>query len=624
MSRLPLAIFLGIMLVCGGALVWLGHQVLEQDRTLEAHRAQERLEHTVDHVAATFARKLLELDSTVLLEGIVEIRSGRTGIEPVPPARLLYLPAASPGHGMLSGEFTAGETLEFQRNDPAGAAAVYRTLTHSPDRGVQAGAFMRLGRALRKAGLNQEALRVYGELSRLDPTPVLGIPAGVTAAEGLCSTLEVLGRRAELRQEASRFHGNLINGRWAMLKPVWEFHWNEARRWAEAGPLDEREKDRLSTTRAAEWINEQWQNGMHPGGRRILELEGVRVLVSWKLEDRRLRGTIVGPTALRAAWAEAIEGQDGRAALVDADGRVVLGTMDNKARQAVRTPAATGLPWIVQVSSAGSGPAAVARRRELLLAGFAVLAAVLLAGTFSILRAMGRERAVARLQADFVSAVSHEFRTPLTTLLQLSDMLDKDRIPGAEARREVYRVLLRESERLHRLVESLLDFGRLEAKSYRYRLEAVDASEVIREVVDEFRVEATPGGYHVELGESEGRPVIRADREALGLAVWNLLDNAVKYSPECRTVWVELDREDGRLAIRVKDQGIGIPSGEQKRIFRKFVRGTQPTEKPIKGTGIGLTITRRIVEAHHGEIRLRSEPGQGSTFTILLPLEQTV
>ena len=103
MSRLPLAIFLGIMLVCGGALVWLGHQVLEQDRTLEAHRAQERLEHAVDHVAATFARKLLELDSTARLEGVVEIRSGRNGIEPVPPARLLYLPAGSPRQGMPSG-----------------------------------------------------------------------------------------------------------------------------------------------------------------------------------------------------------------------------------------------------------------------------------------------------------------------------------------------------------------------------------------------------------------------------------------------------------------------------------------------------------------------------------------
>ena len=109
---------------------------------------------------------------------------------------------------------------------------------------------------------------------------------------------------------------------------------------------------------------------------------------------------------------------------------------------------------------------------------------------------------------------------------------------------------------------------------------------------------------------------------ALALAVWNLLDNAVKYSPDCQTVWVELAREDGRVAIRVKDKGMGIPFREQKRIFRKFVRGKQPAEKHIKGTGIGLAIARRIVEAHHGEIRLRSEPGQGSTFAILLPPEQ--
>jgi signal transduction histidine kinase len=184
-------------------------------------------------------------------------------------------------------------------------------------------------------------------------------------------------------------------------------------------------------------------------------------------------------------------------------------------------------------------------------------------------------------------------------------------------------VLLRESERLQRLVESLLDFGRLEAKSFRYRLEAVDASEVISRVVEEFRAKVSSNGYRVVFGESCSRPVVHADREALGLALWNLLDNAVKYSPDCHTVWVDLDHEDGRVAIRVNNQGMGIPAGEQKRIFRKFVRGKQPTERRIDGTGIGLAITRRIVEAHRGEIRLRSEPGQGSTFTILLPLEQT-
>jgi two-component system sensor histidine kinase SenX3 len=114
---------------------------------------------------------------------------------------------------------------------------------------------------------------------------------------------------------------------------------------------------------------------------------------------------------------------------------------------------------------------------------------------------------------------------------------------------------------------------------------------------------------------------IQADRDALGLALRNLFDNAVKYSPECRTVWVETAVTDGHLNVRVRDQGIGIPIPEQRTIFNEFVRGATGREAGIKGTGIGLALARQIVLAHRGEILVESAPGAGSTFTIRLPLE---
>ena len=116
---------------------------------------------------------------------------------------------------------------------------------------------------------------------------------------------------------------------------------------------------------------------------------------------------------------------------------------------------------------------------------------------------------------------------------------------------------------------------------------------------------------------------IAGDREALTNALWNLLDNAIKYSLECRTVWVDLERQDHRLAIRVRDQGLGIPASEQKEVFRKFVRGAAAKAENIKGTGIGLAMVHHIVTAHGGELCLSSEPGAGSTFTVLLPVEET-
>jgi hypothetical protein len=178
-------------------------------------------------------------------------------------------------------------------------------------------------------------------------------------------------------------------------------------------------------------------------------------------------------------------------------------------------------------------------------------------------------------------------------------MLEKDRIAAGENRREAYRVLVRESERLRRLVESLLDFGHLEAQSFRYRLEAVDASEIIHGVVEEFRAKATSEGYRVEFSESTNQPLVHADHEALGLAVWNLLDNAVKYSPECRTVWVELGREEERVAIRVKDLGMGIPG--------RRAEADLPQVRPREAAG-GKTHSRDGHRACHHAPHRRGAP----------------
>jgi signal transduction histidine kinase len=123
----------------------------------------------------------------------------------------------------------------------------------------------------------------------------------------------------------------------------------------------------------------------------------------------------------------------------------------------------------------------------------------------------------------------------------------------------------------------------------------------------------------VELHANGGIPQARADREALSCVIWNLLDNAVKYSPDCRTVWVDVAQENDRVAIRVRDRGVGISHEDQQRIFQKFVRGEVAKTLGVQGTGIGLAVARQIVAGHGGEIRLESEPGVGSTFSVLLP-----
>jgi signal transduction histidine kinase len=444
------------------------------------------------------------------------------------------------------------------------------------------------------------------------------------AREAAGTVLEAIGKGEELRKEASLLRAALWSGRWSLLRPAWEFHVEEAKRWSGADPLTEREQNALALSIATESVYGQWTAEPESKGRRILKIEGRPMLISWAGTMDGLAAVLAGPGYLGTKWTEALQGRSVQGALIDADGQVLIGSFNKSGRLAVRTEAVTRLPGTLHVTSVDPGAdlAGVAGRRRLLYAGFAVLGLSLLAGSYFITRSINREQAVARLQSEFVSAVSHEFRTPLTSLRQLSEMLAKGRVPTEDLRQKSYDILSGESERLQRLVESLLDFGRIEARAFRYCYESLDPVRLVGGLVAEFQEQAAAHGYRVELALAGEYPLIHADREALGLALRNLLDNAVKYSPDCRTVWVEMEREGSRLAIRVRDQGMGIPASEQKDIFKKFVRGTGSRAAHIQGTGIGLAMARHIVEAHDGEIRLESESGRGSTFTILLPLEK--
>jgi signal transduction histidine kinase len=287
----------------------------------------------------------------------------------------------------------------------------------------------------------------------------------------------------------------------------------------------------------------------------------------------------------------------------------------------VRSTLQANLPWDVTVARADSSPAlsGFAARRRLLGAGFLLLVCLALAASFLIVRAVSREMAVARLQSDFVAAVSHEFRTPLTTLRQFTDMLREHEVLTDERRRICYDAQSRATSRLTRLVESLLDFGRMEAGAQPYTLEPHDCTTLVRGVVDEFQPDAQAAGCDIRFRGNGGAPV-QADPDALSRAIWNLLDNAVKYSPGRNAIDVAVHREDSDVTIAVTDRGIGIPADERLVIFGKFQRGIEARSLGIKGTGLGLTMVDQIVRAHHGRVEVESEPGEGSTFRIHLPV----
>ena len=267
----------------------------------------------------------------------------------------------------------------------------------------------------------------------------------------------------------------------------------------------------------------------------------------------------------------------------------------------------TGLPWTLLVATdSASGQRDFENRRRLLTTGLAAIVLLLAGGGYVLWRLVQRELAVGRLQTEFVAAVSHEFRTPLTSLRHVTELLEEGDEMPRERRQSFYAVLGRNTERLHKLVESLLDFARMEDGRKPYDLQPVERGDSATTVVTDFTRDLTAGAPPVDLDlDDPHRSLVLADAASLAHALWNLLDNAVKYSPGGRPSESRSARTREGVAIAVHDQGLGIPAHERREIFGRFVRGKPPARLGIKGTGLGLAIVSHIADAHQRLDRAR-------------------
>ncbi len=466
----------------------------------------------------------------------------------------------------------------------------------------------------------------------MDATSAEGLPASLVARYGRCLVFQGAGRRQDLDSEGRALDSALARGAWRLSRAEYEFYRAEARGWMppQAGTWPDTnaaEGERLSAAVTAAW--DAW--GLHDAGAasragaRLVHVDRIGVLVAWHGTGDRTAVLVAGPrfvdTRLARPANAALARYRARLVLAGADaGDAAVGQEPNGVAQLVR-PAATRLPWSVGIVDGDPGAelTAAAGRRRLVLAGLVALGLFVLLGGAFIVRAVNRELEVSRLQTDFVAAVSHEFRTPLTSIRQVSELLLEGRVP--ERRREdYYRMQHRDSERLQRLVESLLDFRRMESGAREYRMETADVTTLVQELAVEFSADVAAAGYRVETDLRSEGALVSADREALARAVWNLLDNAVKYSPSHKTVWLSSAVADGRVAIAVRDHGMGVAPEDQRRIFDKFARGASAVATGAKGTGLGLAMVRHTVTAHGGSVGVESTPGAGSTFTITLPL----
>jgi signal transduction histidine kinase len=501
-----------------------------------------------------------------------------------------------------------GESLEFERNDAAAAAVVYRhavEIAHDPSE--KCSALLGLGRAYRKAGMASDAdrsdrttLQDCGAVPDSD-----GMPHALYAADRLLTTesndteaQDYVVRNASIRRWHTPNEAYLLQ---SLLRRI-------------SSPAATEALHRLSSEiHDIEQITGLAQNMHDHLGKLQRGFRSGPGDLSWMgYGDEPWLITIVSPTSFAAPVVMAVSSQKVVPAgatlrLASSSGTAPLG--DGFLDLQVEWPAGRfavrqGMPFTVYGS--------------LLLV---VLAAVLLAA-YLLLRDVHREAETVAMRSHFVASVSHELKTPLTSIRAHAETLLMGRADAPETTSVYLKTIVSESERLTRLVESVLDLSRIEQGRKTYRMRSTCLGQVVRAAAKTMEYPLSQLGFTLTISSDDTDPTLLADADALEQAILNLLGNAMKYSGVARRIEMRMGSAANEAFVDVVDHGIGIPRDDQERIFEKFHRVKCAETEGIAGTGLGLALALHVVEAHNGRIEVVSAPGCGSTFSVRIPLQE--
>jgi len=556
--RRRIVLFLVAVVVPCMVLVALSLRIVRQDRELAEKRAAEERSRQIERIRKDALGRLEEIK--------LRVAAGQhpSGVVIVAPVKRREL--------VRDAEIEEGERAEFIGNDPAKAAEHYgRALSAARQPAQTAYARLLLARALSKSGNATGAAAEWRTLlnTPFDATDDHGVPLALYAAE----RLKVLPPRVFEQIDA------LPATALYLLKNITD---------------DSRVLERIAWAERAEAIAPEL-----PALAARFPLEDVWAPFGdppWLAGAvRPLQG---GTTILLAAPAAGVLPP------IDAAGAELGATFPGLR---VRVPAPPSAPNTFS--------------HALLYMALALVLAVTLFGGYLLWRDVRRELAVAQMRSQFVSSVTHELKTQLTAIRMFAETL---RLRGSTDQRmhgEYLDTIIHESERLSRLVDNVLDFSQIERGRKVYQFEPVALKEVVAAAAQTMQYPLAQSGFRLAVEADSNVPPIRADRDALEQAVLNLLTNAVKYSGAAREITLRLHRDNGHAVIQVEDHGMGIAPEEQKRIFEQFYRGPSIENQSVPGAGLGLTVVEHIVRAHGGDVAVCSAPGEGSTFSIRIPVE---
>jgi signal transduction histidine kinase len=650
-SQRLVGVFLIFILLPGTFLGVFALRVLRQEEQLLKQRTKENLERIAKEIGSELESEFKSWDVSVGLaaesgilstdffpevirqaleepgDGILLSRA-KGDLSSFPSGALLFLldspsalrpPTSRPPAGLFE-----AESLEIKQKDYTRAILAYRNLLESAKTEIRAMLLQRLARTLRKAGRLGEAADTYGDLQGMDTVLIGGLPSDFIGRSELCALAAERGELAELGVLSLSLYRDLVGGMWLLDEPRYMYYSDRCRSWCresqvqpgEFARLQMMEERKLSLTRAAKEFS------IEP--RRIRSDRNGTHLGFWRPDP--FAAVVLSENYLRLRWWPQIissQGEDLESVLYSSDGHVLFGStaMENPPFAVVQNLRIDSMPWRIQVWP--RNPEVIQRnirqRQNLFLAILVFIGALLIFGSYITVRIVRRELEISRMRADFVSTVSHEFRSPLTGIRQLGEMLLDGRVIDRKKQSQYFKMIVQESDRLTRLVENILDFSRMEEGRKEYRFEPLNTSQWLLRLAADFEKEITTEGVVVEASIPEGLPTISADNQALGSAVHNLLDNAVKYSLGEKVVWLDAKTVGSEVRIAIHDKGVGISESDRKHIFDRFYRADSDITKRIKGAGLGLNLVWHIVTAHNGRVECESRVGEGSTFSIRIP-----
>jgi len=569
---------------------------------------------------------------------------------------------------MLSPRIRRAETLEFVDGNFRQAADLYGDLfARTSSRNLEAKMLIGQARCLQKSGRFADAIRVFarieGEYS--DSLTPSRLPLGPLARLQIAICHERTGNFQGAAEYALSLYHDLLQKPSALSEDQFKTYVTLVEesivsilsREKEGRAFEKYRKDyadlkKLQSDRMKEWeavgllrkdVIPELARGLSqsevysPSPYRFSKaVEGRNVLIlAARIPDRNKGGTaglmavqIDSDQLLKGVLPEAVGGaqlKDGaEVVLADLAGRALSG----KSNAPAAPPLVTEYfednfpPWKIELYQApAKGLEILDIRRNFYFWTILTLIVVLAFGAFLLARTIVHEMDVLKIKSDFVSSISHEFKTPLTSIKALMERLVAGKVRDPGKMEQYFSIISQDTDKLTRLVSNLLDFSKIEEGKKEYAFSDTDIVPIVTEQVQAFKKKQVLTGPDIRLEINGEIPILWADADALSRALGNLLSNALKFTPPEKAIRVSLSSDMGNVILEVEDEGTGIHPDDLGRIFEKFFQGRNALGPSVKGTGLGLTLVKHIVEAHGGRVLAETRLGRGSRFSMLFPIK---